>query len=78
MGAVKDRCTPDAASIPWLWLTATPDGPGAFEKVKFIQRLETVGDNAPSTDGTFIGQEARVPYTADYLFYQTPYFLRRG
>jgi hypothetical protein len=72
VGTVADRCTPDAASIPWLSLTAAPDGPGVFAKVAFIQRLNTVGGNAPSTAGTVVGQEARVPYTADYLFYQAP------
>jgi len=72
VGTVADRCTPGAASIPWLSLSATADGPGVFEKVKLIQRLNTVGGNAPSTPGTVIGQEVKVPYTADYLFYQAP------
>lgn len=69
VGTVADRCTPDAASIPWLSLTGVPAGAGLFQSVKFIQRLETVGGNAPSTPGSFVGQEAQVPYTADYLFY---------
>jgi len=72
VGTVADRCTPNAASIPWLSLTAVPDGPGVFSKVTFIQRLNTVGGNAPSTPGTVVGEEARVPYTADYLFYKAP------
>jgi FtsP/CotA-like multicopper oxidase with cupredoxin domain len=72
VGTVANRCTVDPASIQWLSLTAVPDGPGVFEKVTFIQRLNTVGGNAPSTDGTVVGQEARVPYTADYLFYKAP------
>lgn len=72
VGTVADRCTPDAASLPWLALTAVPNGPGVFEKVKFVQRLKTVGGNAPSTPGSLVGEEARVPYTADYLFYETP------
>jgi len=72
VGTVADRCTPDAASIPWLSLTAVPDGPGIFAKVAFIQRLNTVGGNAPSTPGSAVGEEARVPYTADYLFYKAP------
>jgi hypothetical protein len=72
VGAVVDKCTPDAASIPWLSLSAAADGPGIFEKVAFIQRLNTVGGNAPSTPGSVIGEVAQVPYTADYLFYQAP------
>ena len=70
VGTVADRCTPDAASIPWVSLTAVSDGPGIFERVTFIQRLNTVGGNAPSTPGSVIDEEAKVPYTADYLFYQ--------
>ena len=70
VGTVANRCTKDPASIPWLSLTGVADGPGVFQKVTFIQRLNTVGGNAPSTPGSTIGQEAKVPYTADYLFYQ--------
>lgn len=69
VGTVANRCTPDAASIAWLSLTAVPTGDGIFADVTFIQRLNTVGGNAPATPGTVIGQEARIPYTADYLFY---------
>lgn len=72
VGTVVNRCTKDAASIPWLSLTGVSDGPGLFAKVTFIQRLNTVGGNAPSTPGSTIGEEARVPYTADYLFYRAP------
>jgi len=72
VGTVANRCVPDAASIAWLSLTAIPSGAGIFSKVTFIQRLNTVGGNAPSTPGTVIGQEAKIPYTADYLFYQAP------
>ena len=36
----------------------------------FIQRVNTTGGKAPSTDGAFVGQVARVPYTADYFFYR--------
>ena len=69
VGTVANRCTVDPASIQWLSLTAVHSGAGIFASVTFIQRLNTVGGNPPSTPGTVIGQEARVPYTADYLFY---------
>jgi len=72
VGTVVDHCTPDVASIPWLSLSGAPDGPGIFAKVAFIQRLNTVGGNAPSTPGSVVGDEAQVPYTADYLFYKAP------
>lgn len=71
VGTVANRCTPDPASIAWLSLTAVPSGAGIFANVTFIQRLNTVGGIAPATAGTVIGQEARIPYTADYLFYST-------
>ena len=72
VGTVANRCTVDPASIPWVSLTAVANGAGIFQKVTFIQRLHTVGGIAPSVDGTVIGQEADVPYTADYLFYNAP------
>ncbi len=72
LGTVAERCIPDAASIANLALNAVSDGaPGLFQSVNFIQRLNTVGGNAPSTPG-FLGQVAKIPYTADYLFYKTP------
>jgi hypothetical protein len=70
VGTVINRCTPDVASIAWLSLSAVATGNGLFADVNFIQRLNTVGGNAPSTPGV-LGQEARVPYTADFLFYKT-------
>ena len=72
VGTVANRCTVDPASIQWLSLTAVPSGDGIFANVTFIQRLNTAGGLAPATPGTTIGQEARVPYTADYLFYDAP------
>lgn len=69
---VKDRCTPDAAAIAWLSLTATSDGgPGAFKRVTFIQRVNTVGGKEPAFAGSHVGQVAQVPYTAEYYFYRT-------
>jgi len=69
VGTVVNRCTVDPASIQWLSLTGVTTGDGIFASANFIQRLNTVGGNSPSTAGSTIGQEARIPYTADYLFY---------
>ena len=64
-------CSPDPNSIPWLLLAAaSSDGPGVLNGVTFVQRLNTVGGIAPSTAGTAVGQEADVPYTAEYFFYK--------
>ena len=71
VGTVVNRCPADPASIPWVSLTGVADGPGIFEKVTFIQRLNTVGGNAPSTPGS-LDEIVKVPYTADYLFYKAP------
>jgi hypothetical protein len=61
----------DPDAIPWLRLASlTTEGPGIFAKTSFIQRVNTTGGKAPRTDGTFVGQVARVPYTADYFFYR--------
>jgi len=61
----------DTNSIPWLRLPAlTTKGPGIFANTSFIQRVNTTGGKAPSTNGAFVGQVARMPYTADYFFYR--------
>jgi hypothetical protein len=71
VAAVIDRCpSPDA--IPWLKLgAASASGPGVFARVAFIQRVNTVGGTAPAVNGGVVGEEARVPYTAEYFFYRT-------
>jgi hypothetical protein len=71
VGAVLERCTPDANAIPWLLLQGVDsDGPGILDGVSYIQRVNTEGGLAPSQPGSFVGEEARIPYTADYLFYR--------
>ena len=71
VAAVADRCTPDPRSIPWLLLTAvSSSGPGVFDGVTYIQRINTSGGNAPSVPGDVVNQEAHVPYTTEYVFYR--------
>ena len=72
VGALPPKAvTVDPNAIPWLRLSAKiPEGPGIFADTTFIQRVNTTGGKAPSTDGAFVGQVARVPYTADYFFYR--------
>jgi len=72
VGAVVQLVTVDTNAIPWVLLKAVnPEGPGIFANTTWIQRVNTTGGKAPSTDGAFIGQVARVPYTADYFFYRS-------
>lgn len=63
--------SPDGHSIPWLLLTAkSTSGKGQFSAVTSIQRLHTVGGDAPpSCKDTQADKQLRVPYTADYFFY---------
>jgi Protein of unknown function (DUF3455) len=71
VGTVVERCTPRPDAIPWLLLRAvSSSGPGIFRRVTYIQRVNTVGGTAPTGAGTFVGQVARVPYTAEYYFYR--------
>jgi len=71
VGTVLEKAIVDPTAIPWLKLAGVDsDGPGIFDGTTFIQRLNTVGGIAPAQPGQAIGQEARVPYTADYFFYE--------
>ena len=72
VGRAAQRCSPDSTAIPWLSLDAvSSDSAGDFRRVTFIQRGRTVGGVAPSAAGTSAGEEASVPYSAEYLFYRT-------
>lgn len=71
VGRRLEGCSPEATAIPWLLLeAASTDGPGIFQRVSFIQRLNTAGGLAPSAPGTNVGDEARVPYSTEYYFYR--------
>jgi hypothetical protein len=64
-------CSVDSSAIDWLKLEAvSTDGPGIFSRVTYIQRVNTTGGLKPAAPGSFIGAEARVPYTAEYYFYR--------
>ena len=64
-------CTPDTTAIPWLLLQRTQsNGPGIFNNVTYIQRVNTVGGVTPSAPGSVVGEVKEVPYTAEYYFYR--------
>jgi hypothetical protein len=70
--AVANAPSPDADSIPWLLVNiVSHEGTGVLSRATSIQRLNTKGGKAPATgcDASHTGQEVRVPYSADYLFY---------
>ena len=71
VGTVAERCFPDPTAIPWLKLKAShSEGPGIFDGVTWIQRLNTIGGLAPTDPGDFVGEVVKVPYAADYYFYR--------
>ncbi|MGD9562387.1 MAG: DUF3455 domain-containing protein [Pyrinomonadaceae bacterium] len=71
IAATAERCSPDAEAVAWLLLEATEtEGYGIFGGTTFIQRANTSGGLAPTIPGGSIGQQARVPYTAEYYFYR--------
>jgi hypothetical protein len=65
---------PEHTNIPWLLLSASPNGDTAGELTgtKFVRRTDTSGGVAPTTgcDATHTGATVRVPYTALYSFYR--------
>jgi Protein of unknown function (DUF3455) len=73
VGEVKARDNgPDPSAIPWLLLSAkSTSGTGVFGKTKSIQRVRTVGGQAPieACSQTQAGKTARVGYKATYYFY---------
>ncbi|HZO54247.1 MAG TPA: DUF3455 domain-containing protein [Bryobacteraceae bacterium] len=76
--AGSDASCPNTGSIACLLLEAVgtqegPTGGRALANTTFIQRLNTNGGSAP-TAGCFtsadVGNQALVPYTADYVFFR--------
>ena len=65
------ECVPDTSAVAWLLLERTSlTGPGIFGKVSYIQRVNTTGGLKPTIAGSTVGEEKRVPYTAEYYFYK--------
>src|ERR1700721_1135470 len=70
--AVANAPSPDADSIPWLLAHIVGhEGNGVLSKATTIQRINAKGGKAPATgcDASHAGQELRMPYSADYVFY---------
>lgn len=71
VAARLEGCAPDPTAIAWLLLQqVSTEGPGIFDRVTFIQRVNTAGGLPPTAPGPFIGAEEEVPYTAEYYFYR--------
>jgi len=71
-GVVKtSMLAPIDNAIPWLLLdTKSREGSGPFAQARAIVRMETTGGIAPADgcDEGHAGEQARVPYTAIYVF----------
>lgn len=69
VGRVISKFTPDETAIPWLLLEAASNtGDGSFSRVKYIQRLYTVGGTAPA-DPCRKSELVEVDYSARYVFH---------
>ncbi len=74
----KGAVTVDPRAVAWLLLDEVgvqegPTGGDTLTKTTFVQRLNTTGGLPPSTGCSSLtdaGNQAFVPYTADYFFYQ--------
>ena len=72
-GTVRAKQDGGAGNIPWLLLATKPDGKeGRFARVTSVQRVATRGGVEPKEvcESARAGLEARVPYTAEYRFFQ--------
>jgi hypothetical protein len=77
-GSSSDPAFVAPGAVAWLLLKVVgaqdgPSGDDTLTATTFIQRLNTSGGVAPSTrciSSTDVGNEAFVPYTADYFFYK--------
>jgi hypothetical protein len=66
-----ESCAPDPTAIAWLLLQkVSSEGPGIFDRVTFIQRVNTAGGLPHTAPGPYVGAEEEVPYTAEYYFYR--------
>jgi hypothetical protein len=70
--AVANTPSPDSESIPWLLVSVVShSGEGVLTPATFVQRINTKGGKALAS-GCYAahgGQESRVPYSADYVFF---------
>jgi hypothetical protein len=78
IASFSDPAVVESGAIPWLLLEVVgedlgPTGGHRLTETIYIQRLHTSGGKEPTTGCTQVsdvGQQALVPYTADYVFYK--------
>jgi len=58
-------------SVPWLLLQTRSYGQGEFEKVSYVQRINTVGGMPPAQcSADQVNRVLRVPFSANFVFYR--------
>ena len=70
--AAANAPSPEEDSIPWLLVkVVSREGEGVLARVTSVQRINTKGGKAPASgcDAEHAGQEVRVAYSADYVFF---------
>jgi hypothetical protein len=71
--AVAQAPAPEPHAIAWLLLRVrSHEGHGILDHVGLVRRVETQGGAAPTTPCTAAPAQARMRYTARYLFYAAP------
>lgn len=73
---LAERPSPNADAVPELRLEAKSiGGKGVLSDVDLVERLNTTGGKPPpDANGAKAGEELRVPYTAEYVFYSVKKF----
>ncbi|MGH6624463.1 MAG: DUF3455 domain-containing protein [Burkholderiaceae bacterium] len=62
---------PQSTDLRWLLMTTRSFNRGAFERVTYVQRVNTKGGLPPARcDAAQSGQLLRVDFTADFVFYR--------
>ena len=62
---------PSDDSVHWLLLRTQSYGQGEFEKVSYVQRVDTSGGMPPAQcSADQVNQILRVPFSAQFIFYR--------
>jgi hypothetical protein len=72
---VAQAPAPEPHAIAWLLLRAkSHEGSGVLTGAELVRRTDTLGGAPPAAacDATHTGTQARMRYTAHYLFYTAP------
>jgi hypothetical protein len=62
---------PQSDALHWLLLRTQAYGQGEFDRVTYVQRVDTTGGlPPPRCEADQVGQILRVPFTAKFVFYR--------